>query len=53
MIKLLLSRSADKNLKNNDGVSPQDSANTFSNYDAKKFLQEFFPLKESRRIPRQ
>ena len=39
MIKLLLNRSADKNLKNNYGVSPQDLANTISNYDVKKFLQ--------------
>jgi ankyrin repeat protein len=53
MIKVLLSHSADKSLKNNYGVSPQDLANTFSNYDVKKFLQEFCPLKELRRIPRQ
>jgi ankyrin repeat protein len=39
MIKLLLSHSADKNLKNNYGVSPQDLANTIANYDVKKFLQ--------------
>lgn len=39
MIKLLLRHSADKHLKNNYGVSPEDLANSIANYDVKKFLQ--------------
>ncbi|MDR1469123.1 MAG: ankyrin repeat domain-containing protein [Spirochaetaceae bacterium] len=39
MIKLLLSYGADRNLKNNYGVSPLDLANTIDNYSVAQFLQ--------------
>jgi len=40
MIRLLLLYGADKKLKNNHGVSPEDLANKIANYDMKPFLAE-------------
>jgi ankyrin repeat protein len=39
MIKLLLAHSADKSLKNNYGVSPEELAKTIANYDVAQFFQ--------------
>ncbi len=39
MIKLLLSHGADKTLTNKYGVSPEQLANTISNYDVRKYLK--------------
>ena len=38
IIQLLLSAGADKEKKNNHGVSPMDLANSIANYNVKKFL---------------
>jgi uncharacterized protein len=38
VIELLTQSGADKNLKNNYGVSPSDLAQSIANYDVKKFL---------------
>ncbi len=38
VIRLLLKAGADKERKNNQGVSPLDLANTIANYDVKQFL---------------
>ena len=38
VIKILLSKNADKNLPNNYGISPIDLANTIANYDIKQFF---------------
>ncbi len=38
MIKLLLAYGANKALKNNHGVSPDDLANSIANYDVRQFL---------------
>ena len=40
VIRLLLSRGADKNLKNNYDVSPLDLANSIANYDVAQFLND-------------
>jgi len=40
MIALLLSRKADRHLKNKHGVSPYDLAQTIANYDVKQFLRQ-------------
>lgn len=39
MIKLLLSRGANKNLANKHGVSPESLANTIANHNVRQFLQ--------------
>jgi ankyrin repeat protein len=39
-IKLLLAYGANKSLKNNHGVSPEDLANSIANYDVRQFLTE-------------
>jgi ankyrin repeat protein len=38
VIEILLASGADKNLKNNYGISPLDLAGTIANYDAMQFL---------------
>jgi len=38
IIRSLLRNGADRNIKNNSGVSPLDLANTISNYDIKQFF---------------
>jgi uncharacterized protein len=39
IIQILLSAGADKNRKNNHGVSPLDLANNIANYDVKQYLE--------------
>jgi uncharacterized protein len=39
IIQILLSGGADKNRKNNHGISPLDLANNIGNYDVKKYLE--------------
>ncbi|MNE77207.1 Ankyrin repeats (3 copies) [compost metagenome] len=38
IIKLLLSKGADPNIKNNSNVSAMDLANTIANYNVKQYL---------------
>jgi ankyrin repeat protein len=38
MIRLLLSHGADRSLKNEHGISPEDLAKTIANYDVRQFL---------------
>ena len=39
IVKLLLERNADPDLKNIHGISPKDLANTIANYDLKRFFE--------------